>query len=147
VPAINVVLLNRAVSDRLSRLCNMGLQLAGAALAPDLLYDSDRKQWAGLAGFAHRVTVNAASDLDSHWPDRWAARVVVHTAGERLEQTVVQAPFDHDAPGLKELLQEKWRRMLPAEDLTLLNHGQPGRAAYATLWQQVERRLRTPAED
>ena len=44
VPAINIALLNRAISesDRLSRLCNMGLQLAAAALAPDLLYDPER---------------------------------------------------------------------------------------------------------
>jgi len=125
VPAINVTLLNRAVSDRLSRLCNMGLQLAAAALSPDLLYDPDRKQWPDLAGFAQRVTVTAASDLESQWPDRWAARVVVHTPGQSLEEIVVQAPFDHDAPGLEQLLQEKWRRMLSPEDLTLLNHGQP----------------------
>jgi len=147
VPAINVTLLNRAVSDRLSRLCNMGLQLAAAALSPDLLYDPDRKQWPDLAGFAQRVTVTAASDLESQWPDRWAARVVVHTPGQSLEEIVVQAPFDHDAPGLEQLLQEKWRRMLSPEDLTLLNHGQPGNAPYATLWQQIERRLRAPAED
>jgi len=125
----------------------MGVQLAGAALSPDLLYDPDRKQWPDLAGFAQRVTVTAASDLESQWPDRWAARVVVHTPGQSLEEIVVQAPFDHDAPGLEQLLQEKWRRMLSPEDLTLLNHGQPGNAPYATLWQQIERRLRAPAED
>jgi hypothetical protein len=93
------------------------------------------------------VSVTAADDLESHWPDRWAARVVVHSGGERLEETVVQAPFDHDAPGLPQLLQQKWRRMLSPEDLTLLNHGQPGGAPYATLWQQIEGRLRMPAED
>ena len=147
VPSINTPLLNRAVSesDRLSRLCHMGLQLAGAALAPDLLYDSDRKQWTDLAEFARRVTVIAASDLESYLPNRWAARVVVHVGGERFEETVIQAPFDHDAPGLPQLLEDKWRRMLSPQDLSLLNHEQSRR--YATLWQQIERRLRTPAED
>ena len=148
-PSINTAFLNRAISesDRLSRLCNMGLQLAGAALATDLLYDSDRKRWADVTDFAHRVTVTAASDLESHWPDRWPARVVVHAGGERFEETVIRAPFDHDAPGLLPLLQEKWRRMLSEEDLTLLNLGQPGSVPYATLWQQIERRLRAPSED
>ncbi len=76
VPAINVALLKRPVSatDRLSRLCNMGLQLAAAALAPDLLYDPERIAQADVTDFARRVTVTAASDLDAHWPDRWAAR-------------------------------------------------------------------------
>jgi hypothetical protein len=72
---------------------------------------------------------------------------VVHTGGESFEETVIQAPFDHDAPGLPQLLEEKWLRMLPQQDLTLLSHGQPGTAPYATLWQQIEHRLRTPAED
>jgi 2-methylcitrate dehydratase PrpD len=149
-PETNTSFLKRPVSedDRLSRLCNMGLQLAGAALAPELLDDSDRTQWAYYIDFPPRVTVTAASDLESHWPDRWPARVVVvHTGGQRIEETVIQAPFDHDAPGLPQLLQEKWRRMLSPLDLTLLNHGEPGLAPYATLWHQIERRLRTPAED
>lgn len=148
-PSINTGFLNRAISesDRLSRLCNMGLQLAGAALATDLLYDSDRKRWADVTEFANRVTATAASDLEIHWPDRWPARVVVHAGGETFEETVIQAPFDHDAPGLVPLLQEKWRRMLPPQDLTLLNLGQPESAPYATLWRQIERRLRTAPED
>jgi len=149
VPAINVALLNRPVfeTDRLSRLCNMGLQLAAAALAPDVLYDPERIVQADLAAFARRGSVSAASDLEDPWPYRWAARVVVRAGREQVEETVIQAPFDHDAPGLLHLLQEKWRRMLSEDDLTLLNLGQPGSARYATLWQQVERRLRAPAED
>ena len=149
VPAANVALLNRPAfeRDRLSRLCNMGVQLAAAALHPDLLYDPDRPLRADVVELASRVTVRAASDLEDTWPHRWGARVVVHAGGKRLEETVIQAPFDHDAPDLPQFLQEKWRRMLPAQDLTLLNLGQPGGAPYATLWQQIERRLTTPAED
>jgi len=149
VPSINTTLLNRPVSenDRLSRLCNMGLQIAGAALVPDLLYDPERIARTDVLAFARLVTVTAASDLENHWPDRWPARVVVHAGGERFEETVIRAPFDHDAPGLLPLLHEKWRRMLSEEDLTLLNLGQPQSAPYATLWQQIERRLRAPVED
>lgn len=151
VPAINTTLLKRPASetDRLSRLCNMGLQVAAAAFTPELLYDPGRalKPEVPLMEFASRVSVSPGSDLDDHWPHRWAARVAIRAGGERLEETVIQAPFDHDAPGLPQLLQEKWRRMLSQQDLTLLDHGEPGPAPYATLWHQIERRLRTPAED
>jgi hypothetical protein len=125
----------------------MGLQIAGAALRPDLLYDSNRTAQADVLDFARRVSVTAASDLEIHWPNRWAARVIVHAGGEHHEETIIQAPFDHDAPGLSQLLQDKWRRMLLPQDLTLLELGQSGGAPYATLWQQIERRLRTPGED
>ena len=147
VPEINVPLLNRAVSDRLSRLCNIGLQLSATALAPDVLYDPERIVHADLTPFARRVSVDAADDLEDAWPHRWAARVVVRVGRERMEETVIQAPFDHDAPGLRQILQEKWRRMLPEHDLTLLDHGQPDSAPYATLWQQIERRVRTATEN
>ena len=147
VPAINVALLNRAVSDRLSRLCNMGLQLAAAALAPDMLYDPERIVQTDLTAFAQRVSVNAANDLEDSWPYRWAARVVVHVGRERVEETVVQAPFDHDASGLDQLLQQKWHRMLSPQDLSVLNHEQPVARHYATLWDQIERRVRTATED
>ena len=149
VPSVIVALLNRPASesDRLSRLCNMGVQLAAAALHPDLLYDPERLLRLDVLELASRVTVTAASDLEDMWPHRWAARVVVHAGGDRLDETVTQAPFDHDAPNLPQFLQEKWRRMLPAQDLTLLNLAQPGGAPYATLWQQIERRLKTPVED
>jgi 2-methylcitrate dehydratase PrpD len=152
VPAINVALLKRPASeaDRLSRLCNMGLQFAAVAFTAELLYDPERtlEPSVPLMEFASRVLVAAAgSDLEDHWPDRWAARVVVRAGGQQYEETVIQAPFDHDAPGLLQLLQDKWRRMLSEQDLTVLNQEQPGGARYATLWQQIERRIRTPSED
>jgi 2-methylcitrate dehydratase PrpD len=151
VPAINVALLKRPASetDRLSRLCNMGLQLAAAAFTPELLYDPERALKLGvpLMEFASRVSVTPAEDLENHWPHRWAARVAVRAGGERHEETLIQAPFDHDAPGLPQLLQEKWRRMLAPQDLTLLNPGEPGLAPYATLWDQIERRVRAAPED
>jgi hypothetical protein len=151
VPAINVALLNRPVSDtdRLSRLCNIALQLAAAAFAPELLYDAERTLEPGipLMDFAKRVTVSPANDLEDSWPYRWGACVAIRMGGERREETVIQAPFDHDAPALAQLLHEKWRRLLSPQDLTLLNHGEPGPARYATLRQQIERSLRTLSED
>jgi 2-methylcitrate dehydratase PrpD len=145
VPAINVALLNRPVSqtDRLSRLCNMGLQLAAAAFAPDLLYDPERAipTDSVLLEFVGRVSVSGASDLEADWPDRWPARVVIRTGGERLEETVIRAPFDHDAPELSQLLTDKWRRLLPPQDARLLFEQR------ATLWREIERRLTGAAEE
>jgi 2-methylcitrate dehydratase PrpD len=145
VPPINVALLTRPVSetDRLSRLCNMGLQLAAAALAPDLLYDPERPLTPGipLLESASRVSVAAASDLEAHWPDRWPARVVIRVGTRQLEATVIRAPFDHDGPDLSRMLTDKWRRLLAPQDASLLLERR------ATLWEQFERRISMPAEE
>jgi 2-methylcitrate dehydratase PrpD len=145
VPAINLALLNRPVSqtDRLSRLCNLGLQLAAAALAPALLYDPERAIPTGnaLLEFVARVSVSSANDLEAPWPDRWPARVAIRTGGERLEETVIAAPFDHDGRDLTQLLTDKWQRLLPPQDALLLSEQR------ATLWSRIERRLSQTAED
>lgn len=117
---MNVALLSRPVhdDDRLSRLSNIGLQLACAALAPEMLFDIQRTERPGvpLVEFAQRVSVAPASDLDFYLPDRWAARVVISAGGERRAETVVQAPFDHDALKIAEMLNEKQLRLFPDED-------------------------------
>ena len=145
VPEVNLALLNRPVSqtDRLSRLCNLGLQLAASALAPDLLYDPERTIPSDglLLEFVSRVSVTAANNLEAGWPDRWPARVIVHSGGERLEETVIRAPFDHDGRDLPQLLTDKWRRLLPAQGLSLLSEQR------ATLWQRIERHVREPTEE
>jgi len=145
VPAMNAALLNRPVvdDDRLSRLSNIGFQLACAALAPELLYDVERAapQAAPILEFARRVSVTPASDLDAHLPHRWAARVVVNTDGERLEETVIDSAFDHDASNLSQLLRDKWRRLLRPQDASdvlenaLLGPAPEGRAR---LWQRID---------
>jgi len=132
VPGINVALLNRplAEDDRLSRLSNIGFQLACAGLAPELLYDAERAtRDAALLQFARLVTVKPAGDLEAHLPGRWAARVVVNTDSEQLEETVIVAPFDADSPDLAHVLDEKWRRLVPPRTET---------ADRAVLWQEIE---------
>jgi len=145
VPAMNAALLNRPVvdDDRLSRLSNIGFQLACAALAPELLYDVERatRPAAQILEFARRVIVAPASDLDAHLPHRWAARVVVNTDGERLEETVIGAPFDHDAPNLSQVLRDKWRRLLRPQDASdVLENALLGPApeVRARLWQRID---------
>ncbi len=145
VPAMNAALLNRPAldDDRLSRLSNIGLQLACAAFAPDRLYDLARavQLTAPLLSFAQRVTLTQASDLQAYLPQRWAARVVVNTDSERLEETVVSAPFDHDAPNLTQVLRDKWRRLLLPQDMrdffenSVYGMASEGRAV---LWQRIE---------
>jgi len=145
VPAMNAALLNRPVldDDRLSRLSNIGFQLACAALAPEMLHDVERagQPAAPILEFARRVTVRAASDLEAHLPDRWPARVVVNTSSERLEETVIGTGFDHDASNLTQVLRDKWRRLLLPQDMRdLFETGFRGTtlAGRAHLWQRID---------
>ena len=140
VPAINVVLLSRPLAnDRLSRLSNIGFQIACAALAPDMLYDAERatSDSAPLLDFARRVSLNAASDLDAYLPGYWPARVLITAGGERFEDTLIKAPFDHDAAGLPALLRDKWQRLLGNGTGFVTNASE----RYSTLWQGIERRV------
>jgi 2-methylcitrate dehydratase PrpD len=136
VPAMNVALLSRTVADddRLSRLSSMGFQLACAAFAPELLYETERLPSASFLDFAHRVNVAPAGDLETHLPDHWPARVVVTMGGERLEETILRHDFDCGTRDLLQHLREKWRRLLPAEDGAISGN-------YAELWQRIERRV------
>jgi len=144
VPGINAALLSRPATeqDRLSRISNIGYQLACAAFVPDLLHDPERTAPTGLPliEWARHIMLTQAQDLNVHLPDRWAASVVVNAKGERFEETVVQSPFDGDAPDVKEALTKKWRRIASkgAEDALT---GTEQHRNYATLWQNVERRL------
>jgi len=126
----------------LSRLCNLGLQLAAAALAPKLLYDPERAipTDGALLEFVSRVSVTASSDLEADWPDRWPARVTIRTGGERVEETVIRAPFDHDGPDLAQLLTDKWQRLISLQDARLFEQR-------ATLWQRIEQRVSLAAEE
>jgi len=145
VPAMNVALLNRPVldDDRLSRLSNIGFQLACTVLAPELLYDVERAgpPAAPILEFARRVTVTPASDLETHLPHHWAARVVVNAGSERLDETVIGTGFDHDAPNLTQVLRRKWRRLhLPQDTRDIFESGPRGATpeTRAHLWQRIE---------
>lgn len=145
VPAMNAALLTRPVldDDRLSRLSNIGFQLACAALAPEMLYDPERaaSPAASILQLAGRVSVSPASDLEAHLPHRWAARVVVNTDSQRLEETVIVAAFDYDAPNLSQLLRDKWRRLLPQELWDSLDSVESPAGSHdrILLWDWVER--------
>jgi 2-methylcitrate dehydratase PrpD len=149
VPKMHVPLLSRRASDddRLSRLCDIGFQLGCAALAPGMLADAERtpRPDVPLAEFARRVSVRPSADLDAHLPNRWATKVVVVAGRDRLEETVIGTPLDHDAPNLAQRLGEKWRSLLAPEDFCALPSdvasGQPG-----ILWQQIERRVSMSSE-
>ena len=144
VPAMNAALLNRPVldDDRLSKLSNIGFQLACAALAPELLYDVERasRPVAPILEFARRVAVTQAGDLEAHLPGRWAARVVVNTDSGRLEETVIGTGFDHDAPNLSQLLRDKWRRLLSPQDAAVIleSVGTTIPKRRAQLWQRID---------
>jgi 2-methylcitrate dehydratase PrpD len=141
VPASNVALLTRAMTDddRLSRLCNIGFQLASAALAPEVLYDAERAPRPALLEFGGRVTVTRADDLDTHLPELWPARVVVHIGGERVEQTILRTDFDAGARDLSGHLRGKWHRLLLPDDGDFSAHP-------TELWQRIERRVTMPAQ-
>ena len=150
VPALNAALLSRPANaqDRLSRISNIGYQLACAAFAPELLHDPERTTPAGmpLMEWARHVTLTQAQDLNAHLPDRWAASVVVNAKGERFEETLVQSPLDGDAPGVKAALAKKWRRIASAKSADDLFTDASPDGGYAILWQKLERRLNRVAE-
>jgi hypothetical protein len=149
---MNVALLSRPVAegDRLSRLSNMGYQLACAALAPEMLYDVERRERPDvpLMEFARRVSVISAADMDAHLPHRWPARVVVNAGQDRLEERVMDILFDHDASDIAQKLNDKWRRLLP-EDAGDFFDGAAQRSAskrHAVLWQIIERHVSMAAQ-
>jgi 2-methylcitrate dehydratase PrpD len=152
VPAMNVALLSRPVAegDRLSRLSNMGYQLACAALAPDMLYDVERRERPDvpLMEFARRVSVISAADMDAHLPNRWPARVVVNAGPDRLEERVMEMLFDHDASDIAQKLNDKWRRLLPEDAGDFFDDAAPRSASkrHAVLWQIIERHVSMAAQ-
>jgi 2-methylcitrate dehydratase PrpD len=117
VPPMNVALIQRPphAGDRLGTISNAGLQIAIAALKPELLYDTDRAELPMdlLAPLAAKVTVAGDAALEAHLPAHWAGRVVVTAGSTVFEETVIQAPFDAGGLDLMACLDQKWNR-LPA---------------------------------
>jgi hypothetical protein len=116
-----------------------------------MLCDAERQTRSDvpLMEFARRVSVMPAADLDAHLPGNWAARVVVNSAGAPLEETVIAAPFDSNAPGLAQGLSGKWRRLLRAEDARDFFADAAEASAdngRAVLWQMIERRVSMAAQ-
>jgi 2-methylcitrate dehydratase PrpD len=131
VPPQNLGLLRRPVEseNRLTRLCNMGLQIACAAFAPDALHDPERSATVPLLEFAKRVTVVADPALDAYLPNNWPARIVVKAGHQRFEHTAIHGDLDSGSPHLRDALAEKWRALVPQIDIAS--------RAPAELWNDV----------
>ena len=139
VPAQNLALLQRPVeNNRLTRLCNIGFQLACMALAPEALDDPERAATPELLAFAARVNARADDTLNVHLPDRWPARIEVKAGGRHFVETAIESDFDADSPHLTEALAEKWEGLVPGMDIA----SRP----LSELWQDVQRRVRMMAE-
>lgn len=117
VPSINAAMVARTPQpgDRLGSISSMAVQIAAAALKPDLLHDVERTGVpdAQLLAFMPRVSTMADPALDAFLPDVWAGRVRV-TAGDRhLEETCLSAPGDKldTAEGV---IRDKLDRIVPA---------------------------------
>ena len=117
VPTAYAAMLDREppTASRLASIVNARYQLALAALRPALLDDvaRDPVHWsAQIEDWAARVRIVAAPDLDSHYPERWPARVSAHAGGERHEILVLDSPGDPAlAFGLPEI-EDKAQRIL-----------------------------------
>ena len=117
VPTVNAAMVARApqAGDRLGTISSMAVQIAAAALRPDLLYDVERTGVpdAELAAFMPRVSVAADGGLDAYLPHVWAGRVRVTAGGRRFEETCLSAPGDRPdtAAGV---VRDKLDRMVPA---------------------------------
>ena len=117
VPTAYAAMLDREppTASRLASIVNARYQLALAALRPALLDDvaRDPAHWsAEIEDWAARVRIVAAPDLDSHYPERWPARVTAHAGSERHEILVLDSPGDPAlAFGLPEI-EDKAQRIL-----------------------------------
>jgi hypothetical protein len=137
---MNVALISRPLqpSERLSRLSNMGYQLACAALALEMLYDTERtdKSTLPLIEFAERVNILPTSEFETSLPHRWPARVAVQAGNRRIEETLIALPFDCDAPELAQRLKDKWQRLLSTNKMQ--DFSEEIHASREALWQIIQ---------
>ena len=133
---MNVALLSRPVADdhRLSRLCNMGFQLACAALAPDLLYDAQRSAtppcWISLNASPSRPLPIWKRICPIIGPHGSWLRPVKHVS-RRPSSEPISTP---GAPNLALSLHDKWNRLAPDGAIS-------APASHPELWQQIEARV------
>lgn len=117
VPTAYAAMLDREppTAGRLASMVSARYQLALAALRPELLDDVAREPvpWsAEIDSWAARVHIVAAQDLDSHYPQRWPARVTVHAGGARHEILVLDSPGDPAPPFGQREIEDKAQRIL-----------------------------------
>jgi len=120
VPPINAAMVARAASadDRLSTIANMHVQIAAAALRPDLLYDIERlgQPAADLSAFGSRISIVPDSALEAYLPGVWAARVCVVAGGRRFDETCTAVPGDPGRGDAGAVVRGKLARMVPKAD-------------------------------
>ena len=119
VPRMHAAMLSQpaVLENRTSLLCNLGFQFACAALAPELLYDPDRKgATPALVEFSRRVTITPSDEFDARYR-RWplaGAGVGTFGRGDVYGRVFRAADAARLGPRLRgdDKLQEKWRRIL-----------------------------------
>jgi 2-methylcitrate dehydratase PrpD len=146
VPTINAAMVARPVAagDRLGTISSMSIQIAAAAIRPDLLYDVERQGVpdAEMTTFARRVDVSAEPALDQMLPDMWAGRVRITIDGRELVETCKVTPGDH-GDSAEPVIRQKLARMVPARyrDVCAGQMEANGDAARAiqriALWQAI----------
>ncbi|MBF9235284.1 MmgE/PrpD family protein [Microvirga alba] len=118
VPPINAAMVARAASahDRLSTIANMHMQIAAAALHPDLLYDLERvgQPAADLSAFGNRITIIPDATLEVYLPHAWAARVRVFAEGQQFEETCATIAGDPGCGDVEIVIRGKLVRMVPS---------------------------------
>jgi len=150
VPRTNAAMLSQpaVLDNRTSLLCNLGFQFACAAMAPELLYDPDRKgATSALVEFSRRVTVAPSDEFGGDVAaGAWPARVEVHSAGGTSKEECFRAA---DAARLgrrfrgDDRLNEKWNSILHGEDRRDFFENVVNRqtGSHAMLWEWVKQRL------
>jgi 2-methylcitrate dehydratase PrpD len=157
VPTINATMVARAasISDRLSTIANMHVQIAAAALRPQLLYAIERNGEPGddLLTFAERISIVADTTLDAFLPSVWAGRATVTFNRQTIEEvcTIVSGDPGDDGP-IEALLDNKLRQMVPESDRAICaammtRAGEEERQArLLVLWQAMRAAIARVAE-
>ena len=101
--------------NRATTFASVRFQMALALFHPASLFDvaRDKLPWdERMAAFVGKVKVEAADDLESHYPTCWPASVVVDADGSSITRTVLDTPGDPASPLSAGALTDKAHRVL-----------------------------------
>jgi len=102
-------------TNRSTTFSSLRYQMALALFAPRSLYDIARERMPmtpEMIAFMAKVTVAADSALDSHYPRRWPAEVMVETGKGQVTRRLIAAPGDPESAFGEAALADKAQRML-----------------------------------